>query len=163
MVALKRGRQNFLVTDPRLPDNPIVFASAGFMTLTGYSHEEVLGRNCRFLQGPDTDPVDVERIRDAVAKGEELSVCLLNYKKDGTTFWNQFFITPLRDPTGQVVNFVGVQQIVTLKVARLLREQARGNLSAFEEERELISRGERVQTEAIVAERLAPEALRAVM
>jgi len=81
MVALKRGRQNFLVTDPRLPDNPIVFASAGFMTLTGYSHEEVLGRNCRFLQGPDTDPVDVERIRDAVAKGEELSVCLLNYKK----------------------------------------------------------------------------------
>uniref|UniRef100_A0A7S1UBS4 LOV domain-containing protein n=1 Tax=Phaeomonas parva TaxID=124430 RepID=A0A7S1UBS4_9STRA len=154
LVALKKGKQNFLVTDPRLPDNPIVFASAGFMTLTGYAHEEVLGRNCRFLQGPDTDPVDVERIRNSINTGEEISVCLLNYKKDGSTFWNQFFITPLRDPVGNTVNFVGVQQLVTPQVAQLLREQARGNLSAFEEERKLIEQGERLRTETIRAEQL---------
>ena len=100
LTAIKNGKQNFLVTDPSLPDNPIVFASAGFMTLTGYSHEEIMGRNCRFLQGSDTDPVDVQRIRDAISEGTECSVVLLNYRKDGTTFWNQFFISPLRGADG---------------------------------------------------------------
>ena len=81
--------QNFVITDPSLPDNPIVFASQGFLTLTGYALNQILGRNCRFLQGPETDPAAVEKIRDAIHQGVDASVCLLNYRIDGSTFWNQ--------------------------------------------------------------------------
>lgn len=107
--ALQTAQQNFVITDPSLPDNPIVFASHGFLTLTGYSLENVLGRNCRFLQGPRTDPRAVAKIRKAVEDGYDTSVCLLNYRIDGSTFWNQFFVAPLRDGDGNVVNYVGVQ------------------------------------------------------
>ena len=107
--ALQTAQQNFVITDPALPDNPIVFASAGFLTLTGYSLDQVLGRNCRFLQGPQTDPRAVAKIRKAVDEGYDTSVCLLNYRIDGTTFYNQFFVAPLRDGDGNVVNYVGVQ------------------------------------------------------
>merc|ERR1711957_204714 len=95
--------------DPSLPDNPIVYASQGFLNPTGYSLDQILGRNCRFLQGPETDPKTVERIRNAIEQGEDLSVCLLNYRVDGSTFWNQFFIAALRDAAGNITNFVGVQ------------------------------------------------------
>lgn len=107
--ALQTAQQNFVVTDPSLPDNPIVYASQGFLNLTGYSLDQILGRNCRFLQGPETDPKAVERIRHAIDQGNDLSVCLLNYRVDGTTFWNQFFIAALRDASGNITNFVGVQ------------------------------------------------------
>jgi PAS domain S-box-containing protein len=107
--ALQTAQQNFVVTDPSLPDNPIVYASQGFLNLTGYSLDQILGRNCRFLQGPETDPKSVERIRKAIEAGVDTSVCLLNYRVDGTTFWNQFFIAALRDAAGNVTNFVGVQ------------------------------------------------------
>ncbi|KAJ8609903.1 hypothetical protein CTAYLR_005547 [Chrysophaeum taylorii] len=107
--ALQTAQQNFVITDPSLPDNPIVFASHGFLSLTGYSLENVLGRNCRFLQGPRTDPRAVAKIRKAVDDGYDTSVCLLNYRIDGSTFYNQFFVAPLRDGDGHVVNYVGVQ------------------------------------------------------
>jgi len=109
MLALQAAQQNFAVSDPSLPDNPIVYASRGFLTLTGYQMSQVVGRNCRFLQGPGTDPKMVDRIRTGVSKGEDTSVCLLNYKADGTPFWNQFFVAALRDADGTVVNYVGVQ------------------------------------------------------
>uniref|UniRef100_A0A7S1UD67 LOV domain-containing protein n=1 Tax=Phaeomonas parva TaxID=124430 RepID=A0A7S1UD67_9STRA len=109
MKVLTSAQQSFVVTDPQLPDNPIVYASAGFMELTGYTQAQVLGRNCRFLQGPDTDPKKVSIIRSGIAAGVDTSVCLLNYKADGTPFWNQFFIAALRDVNRRVVNFVGVQ------------------------------------------------------
>lgn len=70
-------------------DNPIIYASEGFSKFTGYSKEEIEGRNCRFLQGKDSNPDDVSRIREAIEKKEEVSVCLLNYRKDGSTFHNQ--------------------------------------------------------------------------
>ena len=69
----------------------------------------MLGRNCRFLQGPETDPCAVAKIRKAIEDGFDTSVCLLNYKIDGSTFWNHFFVAPLRDCDGNVVNYVGVQ------------------------------------------------------
>jgi PAS domain S-box-containing protein len=107
--ALQTAQQNFVVTDPSLPDNPIVYATQGFLNLTGYSLDQVLGRNCRFLQGPETDPKAVEKIRRAIEEGSDMSVCLLNYRVDGTTFWNQFFISALRDAAGNITNYVGVQ------------------------------------------------------
>merc|ERR1711957_191198 len=107
--ALQTAQQNFVVTDPSLPDNPIVYATQGFLNLTGYTLDQVLGRNCRFLQGPETDPKAVEKIRTAIEEGSDMSVCLLNYRVDGTIFWNQFFIAALRDAGGNITNYVGVQ------------------------------------------------------
>ena len=121
--ALQTAQQNFVVTDPSLPDNPIVYSSQGFLNLTGYSLDQILGRNCRFLQGPETDPKAVERIRTAIEQGNDMSVCLLNYRVDGTTFWNQFFIAALRDANGEVTNFVGVQCKVSDQYAATVTKQ----------------------------------------
>lgn len=109
MSALSGSQQNFAISDPSLPDNPIVYVSQGFLELTGYTLDQVLGRNCRFLQGPGTDQSAVDIIRKGVSQGVDTSVCLLNYKADGTPFWNQFFVAALRDAENNVVNFVGVQ------------------------------------------------------
>ena len=109
MSALSGSQQNFAISDPSLPDNPIVYVSQGFLELTGYTLDQVLGRNCRFLQGPGTDQAAVDVIRKGVREGTDTSVCLLNYKADGTPFWNQFFVAALRDAEDNVVNFVGVQ------------------------------------------------------
>lgn len=118
--SLLSSQQCFTVSDPSLPDNPIVYASGGFLKLTGYPMDSVLGRNCRFLQGPGTDPRAVDVIRRGVAAGRDTSVCLLNYKADGTPFWNQFFVAALRDEGGTIVNFVGVQcEVSTSCFARL--------------------------------------------
>lgn len=89
-----------LVTDARAPDNPIVWANEAFVQQTGYTLEEVRGRNCRLLQGPGTNPVEVGRIHEAIAAGEAISVELLNYRKDGTSFWNAMTITPVHDADG---------------------------------------------------------------
>jgi PAS domain S-box-containing protein len=88
---------SFCVCDPHQADFPIIFASEGFCRFTGYTYDEIDGRNCRFLQGPDTKREEVDRIRDAIESEEERSVNLLNYRKDGTAFVNQFFISPLHD------------------------------------------------------------------
>lgn len=106
--SLKTSQQCFVITDPSLQDNPIVYASDDFLTLTGYTREAVLGRNCRFLQGTDTDKSKVDKIRKAVAEGEDVSVCFINYTADGTAFWNQLFIAALRDTQNNIVNFIGV-------------------------------------------------------
>jgi len=101
---------NYVITDPAMDDNPIVYASQGFTLFTGYTSSEICGRNCRFLQGAKTDPNDVSTIRSAITEKREASVQLLNYKKDGSTFINQFFIMPLRDESGTVVHYVGIQR-----------------------------------------------------
>uniref|UniRef100_A0A7S2XV25 LOV domain-containing protein n=1 Tax=Fibrocapsa japonica TaxID=94617 RepID=A0A7S2XV25_9STRA len=120
--SLSSSQQNFTVSDPSLPDNPIVYASPGFLELTGYRMDQILGRNCRFLQGPMTDPDAVDLIRRGVREGRDTSVCLLNYKADGTPFWNQFFVAALRDGEGNIVNFVGVQCEVKEMSSDLLRD-----------------------------------------
>eukprot|EP01038_Epipyxis_sp_PR26KG_P004623 gene4623-6502_t len=116
--ALQTAQQNFVISDPSMPDNPIVYASQGFLSLTGYTLDEVLGRNCRFLQGPETDSRTVDRIRKGIEKGEDTTVVLLNYRKDGTTFWNQFFVAALRDGDGNIVNYLGVQCKVSVDYAQ---------------------------------------------
>lgn len=113
LVAFERTRMPMVVTDPRQPDNPIVMANQAFLTLTGYTPAEVIGRNCRFLQGPQTMPADVDEVREALAQGRDVSVELLNYRKDGTTFWNQLLISPVRDEQGELVYYFGSQHDVT--------------------------------------------------
>ncbi|XP_041990010.1 phototropin-1-like [Salvia splendens] len=108
-TTLERIEKNFVITDPRLPDNPIIFASDSFLELTEYCREEILGRNCRFLQGPETDPSTVRKIRDAIDNQREVTVQLINYTKSGKKFWNLFHLQPMRDQKGEVQYFIGVQ------------------------------------------------------
>nr|AML79634.1 putative LOV domain-containing protein [Lagarostrobos franklinii] len=108
-TTLERIEKNFVITDPRLPDNPIIFASDSFLELTEYTREEILGRNCRFLQGPETDPDTVSRIRDAIKEQREITVQLINYTKSGKKFWNLFHLQPMRDQKGELQYFIGVQ------------------------------------------------------
>uniref|UniRef100_A0A7R9VFN3 LOV domain-containing protein n=1 Tax=Pseudictyota dubia TaxID=2749911 RepID=A0A7R9VFN3_9STRA len=106
--GIQKSQQCFVITDPSLQDNPIVYASDDFLGLTGYSREEVLGRNCRFLQGTETSPAKVAQIRKAVSVGEDCTVTMINYTADGTAFWNSLFIAALRDAQNNIVNFIGV-------------------------------------------------------
>ena len=111
--AIAVNRSGIVITDPNQPDNPIVYANPGFEQLTGYVTEEVVGRNCRFLQGSDRDQPALEELRIALREGRDCKVVLRNYKKDGTPFWNELSVSPLRDERGRLANFVGVQIDVT--------------------------------------------------
>ena len=102
-----------LVCDRGLPDTPVVFANDGFCRMTGYPREEVLGRNCRFLQGPGTDRDAVARLRDAIAAGRPVEAELLNYRRDGGPFWNALRIGPVADGDGPARFLVGVLHDVT--------------------------------------------------
>ena len=102
-----------LITDPRLPDNPIVYATAEFERMTGYERAELLGRNCRILQGTDSEPEQLARIRQAVWDMEPVSTVLTNYRKDGTAFRNVFSIRPCFGPAGDLRSFVSVHGGVT--------------------------------------------------
>ncbi|KAL7520506.1 hypothetical protein ACHAWX_005228 [Stephanocyclus meneghinianus] len=131
---------SFCVTDPNLPDNPVIYVSDGFCHLTGYEFDEVVGKNCRFLQGPETKREDIIKIVNAIKEEKECTVRLLNYRKDGTTFSNevrclrfhgfvfsileanqltfiwygtlQFYLAQLRSPAQEVVYFIGIQAAV---------------------------------------------------
>ncbi|WP_205696059.1 SpoIIE family protein phosphatase [Conexibacter sp. SYSU D00693] len=111
--ALDLTGTGFILTDPRLEDGPIVYANESFLHMTGYALEEVLGRNCRFLQGPATEPEALDVLRDAVREARAVTVELRNYRKDGTPFHNEVHVSPVRDEHGEVVRFVGVQIDVT--------------------------------------------------
>jgi PAS domain S-box-containing protein len=102
-----------VMTDARQQDNPIVLANTAFLDLTGYTADEVLGRNCRFLQGPSTAAAAVAEVRLGIAEEREVDVELLNYRKDGTAFWNQLHISPIRDDNGDVAYFFASQVDVT--------------------------------------------------
>eukprot|EP00775_Hariotina_reticulata_P006688 gene6688-6911_t len=118
----------FVISDATAADTPICFASSKFYEMTGYNPSEVVGKNCRFLQGKDTEKRKVMEIRDAIREDRCCQVCLTNYRKDGSAFLNQFFLSPIRDPvTGNVSHYVGIQTDVTalkdLEVPQHLHEQ----------------------------------------
>ncbi|MDP4005306.1 PAS domain-containing protein [Methylobacterium sp. NEAU K] len=108
-AAVRATRMPMIITDPRQFDNPIVFANDAFLKLTGYTRLEVTGRNCRFLQGPDTDSAAVDRLREAVRQEVDIRIDLLNYRKDGSTFHNALFVGPVRDAEGKIVYFFASQ------------------------------------------------------
>ncbi|KAL3158315.1 hypothetical protein ABBQ38_010559 [Trebouxia sp. C0009 RCD-2024] len=103
----------FVLADCREPDNPITYASSGFYDLTGYSPDEVIGRNCRFLQGPETSRQKVMEMRDAIREERTCEVCLINYKQSGDKFWNQFYLSPVMDNNNCVSYYVGIQSDVS--------------------------------------------------
>jgi PAS domain S-box-containing protein len=111
--AVAASSNGILITDPNLPDNPIVYVNPAFVKTTGYSMEEAIGRNCRFLQGEDRGQPALEELRVAIREGRGCQVVLRNYRKDGTLFWNELYVSPVHDEAGRLVNFVGVQNDVT--------------------------------------------------
>jgi diguanylate cyclase (GGDEF)-like protein/PAS domain S-box-containing protein len=120
------------LSDPTLPDNPIIFVNPGFTAITGYPAEVVLGKNCRFLQGPETDPDTMNQLRQAIAQRQPFTGTLLNYRQDGTSFWNELTISPVFDAHGTLINFVGLQTDVTA------RKQAEADLDRLHRQNELI-------------------------
>ncbi|WP_200919828.1 response regulator [Duganella sp. Leaf126] len=112
-AAVEMTRMPMVVTDPRQPDNPIVFTNGAFRDLTGYSADEILGRNCRFLQGRGTDRATVKEVATALAQHKAVAVDILNYKKDGTSFWNGLFIGPVFDREGELLYFFASQLDIT--------------------------------------------------
>lgn len=116
--ALDYAEVGVTVTNPSLEDNPIIYVNKGFLKLTGYSEEEVIGRNCRFLQGEGSDEGSVRKIREAIENQDSVSIQLLNYRKDGTDFWNKLTIEPLWLEEENKLYFVGLQKDVTEDVDR---------------------------------------------
>ena len=140
LVAVERTRMPMVIADARAADNPIVLANQAFLDLTGYAAEEIIGRNCRFLQGPETDPAAVAELRAALAEHRPVELELLNHRKDGTSFWNQLHISPVQDEAGETAYFFASQRDVTeprrakaleLSERRLLREVDHRTMNAM--------------------------------
>jgi PAS domain S-box-containing protein len=115
-AAVRATRMPMVITDPAQIDNPIVFCNEAFQTLSGYDRSEIIGRNCRFLQGPDTNREQVTKVRQAIDAQTDIAVDLLNYRKDGSTFWNALYLSPVRNDAGKVVFFFASQLDVTDRV-----------------------------------------------
>src|SRR5918997_1380833 len=114
--AVTASTNSIVIVDPNQPDDPIVYVNPAFEKTTGYTVEEVLGRNCRFLQSEDRDQPALGELRTAIREGRHCTVVLRNYRKDGTLFWNELSIYPVRDEDGRMTNFVGVQNDVTERI-----------------------------------------------
>lgn len=102
-----------VITDNMLPDNPIIYCNPAFERMSGYNRNEIIGHNCRFLQGKDRNQEQRKIIADSIAKGIACNVEIRNYTKDGVLFWNELYISPVKDNSGQVTNFIGIQNDVT--------------------------------------------------
>jgi sigma-B regulation protein RsbU (phosphoserine phosphatase) len=131
--ALEATAEGIVITDALHKQNPIIYANAGFERLTGYTAAEVLGSNCRFLQGTDTDPATREELSRAIRERYPCTVEILNYRKDGSRFWNRLSVTPIRDDGGGVTHFIGVQSDVTE------RREAEAALRAAKSELEVVN------------------------
>ncbi|MGK6322624.1 HWE histidine kinase domain-containing protein [Sphingomonas sp. DT-51] len=136
------------VSDPTLPDNPLLYVNRAFEALTGFAAAELVGRNCRFLQGPMTDPGEVRRLRDAIARHERVEVDLLNHRRDGAPFWNRLTVAPVFDAAGALRFYVSSQLDVTLerhRVARLQQDRAQLAAEVAARDAALAEREERLQ------------------
>lgn len=127
--AIDASSFGIAIADMRREDHPIIFANEAFVRMTGYARDEILGRNCRFLQGEDRKQEALDTVRKALQEGTSCGVMLRNFRKDGSPFWNELHLSPVRDAHGEITHFVGVQNDVTE------REEAKAEL--IEEHRKL--------------------------
>jgi len=111
--AVAASSNGIVITDPRVPDNPIVYVNPAFEEISGYTADEVMGRNCRFLQADDREQPALDELREALTEARKCRVVLRNYRKDGTPFWNELYVSPVHDEEGRLTNFVGVQNDIT--------------------------------------------------
>lgn len=122
-AAIRATRMPMLITDPRRDGNPIIFANDAFLELSGYTRAEVTGRNCRFLQGRDTNRETVDSIRSAIAEQRDIKVDILNYRKDGSTFWNALYISPVTNEKGELLYYFASQLDITDRVTAQQRTE----------------------------------------
>ena len=131
-VAVHETRMPMVLADPNLPDCPLVYVNPAFLDMTGYAAEEVLGRNCRFLQGPETDRDTVARIRQAIAAREVFQDEIYNYRKDGSGFWNALHVSPVFDRQGKLLYHFGSQiDVSTQKEAARRQVQRMESMGAL--------------------------------
>jgi PAS domain S-box-containing protein len=130
------------LADPDLEDMPIVYANKAFERMTGYSQEDIIGHNCRFLQGEDRDQEARHQLRQAIQSSDPLEVTIRNYRKDGTLFYNHLMISPLFDSNGKVIYYLGVQYDVTNQVT------AAEEIKRLSESLEVLSRKKSEQIKA---------------
>ena len=130
-AALESVTDGLILVDVVDETQPIVYASTTFLSLTGYSRSEVIGRNCKLLQGEDSDPLAVESMRQAIAQGKPATVEIVNYRKDGTQFWNQLRLAPVKDHDGEVTHYAGMQTDVSQRKQEELDTARRANYDAL--------------------------------
>lgn len=126
-TAMQHSTAPMVLSDPHLPDTPMVAVNPAFVQLTGYPMEEIVGRNCRFLQGPRTDPVSAPRIRACLDAGQGCVEWIVNYRRDGSHFYNLLFISPVRDAAGTLLFFFGNQLDITKGPPEWLNEVSFGS------------------------------------
>lgn len=131
IAAVETTSAGVVITDARQPENPIIFANAAFEAVTGYAVAEIIGRNCRFLQGPESDGEAVAEIRSAVGNGQPLVQRIVNYRKDGSTFWNELTTNPIIDADNELIGHVGLIRDVTSEV--LLQTELDQKIEALKE------------------------------
>lgn len=130
--AIAASSNGICISDVTLPDHPILYVNPAFERMTGYDMADVLGRNCRFLQGPDTDPSATAKIRLAITRGAECQVTLKNHMQDGTPFWNHLTLAPVRDRNGRVTHYIGIETDITeIKQIEAALEERRQQLDAI--------------------------------
>ncbi|MFB6360005.1 MAG: bacterio-opsin activator domain-containing protein [Halobacteriales archaeon] len=164
-LALDEAPIGISISDADQPDNPLIYVNDAFERLTGYAEEEVIGLNCRFLQGEQTDEARVTELREAIQAEDPVTVELINYRRDDTPFWNEVTVAPLRDEGGQVTNYVGFQVDVTdRKEAQLALSEERERLDRLVDRinglladvTELLMQGvDREETELAILDRIA--------
>ena len=120
-AAIRATRMAMIITNPREVDNPIVFVNDAFLRMSGYTRDEIMGTNCRFLQGPDTDRGAVRQVREAIEGRHDISIDLLNYRKDGTPFWNALYLSPVVNESGELLFYFASQMDVTDRVDAHIR------------------------------------------
>jgi two-component system, sensor histidine kinase len=114
--AVDSARNGVVITDPTLPDNPIIYTNPAFTEISGYSADEILGHNCRFLQGKESAQPELDELRKAIKEERSITVVLRNFKKNGDRFFNELTISPVRNDEGQLVSFVGIQNDITSRI-----------------------------------------------
>ncbi|QIH34018.1 PAS domain-containing sensor histidine kinase [Sphingobacterium sp. DR205] len=140
LKALNSAYSGIIITDNMQYDNPIIYCNKAFETISGYSHNEIIGHNCRFLQAQDRSQPQRQLLKESIQRGEECKVEIRNYRKDGTLFWNELFISPVKNEAGQVTHFIGVQNDITARKKAeydLREEKAHVELKIQERTKEL--------------------------
>ncbi|MGM3307737.1 PAS domain S-box protein [Anabaena sp. WFMT] len=134
-MAVDSSNNGIVITDVRSPSHPVIYVNQAFERITGYTYSEVMGKNCRLLQGTDTNQSGLEELRTAIIMGKSCSVVIRNYRKDGTLFWNELSISPIHEDNGQLSHFIGIQNDITK------RQEAEAALKEKEERWQLALEG----------------------